>query len=434
MRKRRNRGRPARGAAIAVLLAVGAAPAGAGVTLARAEQETTFAITSEGLEITYVTTFNRPAAFIEQMRMDADGDGRVSRNEQERYFEDLAGNLSAGLDLSINGRAVKLTPAGPPDLTVLNDKRSFEKVYRFIVPHPEGWPDGAVVEFHNDNYLDFAGNTVVEIDPGDEADLDYDSRWEKTDQADGRAEAAERDVTFRYRGGTGKWERPADFAPGLGAAGSDGPGSDVLPTGMTPATVALAALGLTAVFCVIWTIARRLRGLPWRRVILESALPLALAVCYATFTTDRAADATPPEWAATQIFQDLHRTIYRAFDAKTESEIYDTLAEGLTGEILDEVYSEVYEAFASRNSGGGRFSVRRVKPIATTVLPADGKPSPAYRVRYRWRVYGRVTHSGHTHARTNEYEAVYLVTRTPDGWRIAGSHVRQNKRVRVGES
>ena len=418
---------------MAVLPAV-AVPATAGVTLARAEQEITFALTPEAIEITYVTTFNRPAAFIEQMRMDADGDGIVSRDEMTRYFADLASNLSAGLDLSIDGTPVALAPTGPPETAVLNDKRSFEKVYRFVVPHRPGWRDGAVVEFHNDNYLDFGGRVTVEIDPGDAADVDYDSRWARTDEVVNPADASERDVTFRYRGGRGRYERPADFTPGLAPAGGDSPPGDSPVRGFITSIGALVAFGLAAVFCVPWTITRKLSGRPWRRVIIECWVFLAIATCCAAFTVSGASDTAPPDWAAAQIFQGLHRTIYRAFDAKTESEIYDTLAAGLTGEILDEVYNDVYQAFASQARGGGRFSVRRVKPVATTVLPADDVAPAAFRVRYRWRVYGRVTHAGHTHARTNEYEAVYLVRHAGGAWRIAASRVRRNARVTAGQS
>ena len=84
--------------------------------------------------------------------------------------------------------------------------------------------------------------------------------------------------------------------------------------------------------------------------------------------------------------------------------------------------------------GDTQFNVRRVKPIATEVLPRTDATDPAFQVKYRWRVYGTVTHAGHTHARANEYEAVYLVRHTGRAWRIAGSHVRQNKRVTVGQS
>ncbi len=427
--------RAAVAAAMLAMLAAAPAPATGGVTLARAEQEIFFTITPDRIEIVYVTTFNRPAAFIEQMHMDADGDGLASGDEQRRYFSALARNLSSGLDLSINGKQVLLVPTGAPDLDVLNDKRLFEKIYRFTVPHPAGWEDGAVVEFHNDNYLDFAGEIIVQVDPRPEVDVVYDSRWETRQEEAVTTPPADRDVTFRYRRGTGKWQRPPGFTPGLGPTH---PGVVDDSSADEPSRAGLISIGVWPVLvCAAWIVVGLICGANWKPVIAGGAAILIGGVCIAGFLLNgpRAGGPpveAPPEIAAQQIFQKLHRNIYRAFDAKTESDIYDTLARGLTGEILDDVYNEVYQSYLSRNNGGGRFSVRRVKPITTTVLPGDH--AGAYRIRYRWRVYGTVTHAGHTHARANEYEAVYLVRHTGVAWRIAGSHVRQNKRVTVGQS
>jgi len=428
-------------------IAATARPAGAGVTLARANQETTFTISPGGIGVTYVTTFNRPAAFIEQMRMDADADGRVSRNEQEAYFDALARNLVDGLELSINGREVTLEPTGPPELAVLNDKRLFRKTYTFkTIEHADDWENGATVEFHNDNYLDFAGNITVDADPGGEADIAYNSLWERND-ADGRmTDVTDRDVVFRYRAGTGEWERPPDFRPGLGVASKGGSRTDGETAGrgdrmtMDLLPIALAVIGGVTVFlCLIWLAAGLLGRAPRKPLIAGVAVILAVGGLAAGLLVLHAycgepSSEVPPDLEAAQIFQALHRTIYDAFAARTESEIYDTLARGLTGEILDEIYNDVYRSYVARNAGAVQFSIRRVKPVDTVVLPADDVGAAAFRVRYRWRVYGTVTHVGHTHARFNEYEAVYLVRHTGSAWRIAGSKVWQNKRVKVGQS
>lgn len=438
MAQRMNPAWSARAAATALLaLLVLTAPATGAMTLARAKQETFFTITPGRIEIVYVTTFNMPAAFVKHMQMDADADGRVSLDEQRRYFADLARNVSSGLDLSINGRAVTLVPTGPAELDALEGGRFIEEIYRFTVPHPPGWKRGVVVEFHNDNYLDFGGEILVEVDPGDGADIVYDSRWEQPDQDPGPGGISERDVVFRYRRGTGKWQRPAGFRAGLRRAGPRTVRKD-LGSKLTPLWLTIIGV-LTVLLCAIWVVAGRLGGAGWKPIIASTGAILAGGAIVAALVIagdtigDRSADR-PSDLQAAQIFQNLHRNIYRAFDAKTESDIYDTLAAGLSGQILDEVYNEVYQSFVSRNRGGGRFSVRRIKPIATTVLPAEDGDGTAYRVRYRWRVYGAVTHAGHTHARANEYEAVYLVRHTGGVWRIAGSQVRQNKRVTVGQS
>ena len=77
------------------------------------------------------------------------------------------------------------------------------------------------------------------------------------------------------------------------------------------------------------------------------------------------------------------------------------------------------------------FRIRRVKAISTEVLPAAGG---AFRVRHHWRVYGTVTHMAHSHARFNEYQAVYTVRHNGTAWRIADSQIRRHKRVSIGQS
>jgi len=415
-------------------------PAGADVTLARADQETTFTISPDGIDVTYVTTFNRPAAFIEQMRMDANSDGRYSPDELKAYFDDLARNLVDGLELIINGEPVTLEPTGPPVMAVLDDKSRFQKTYTFkTIENPGDWETRAIIEFHNDNYLDYAGNITVETAPSDQVSIAYDSRWERQGADVRPGDVTDRDVMFRYRKGTGRSLPPAEFTPGRGL-GSDEPPSENPPIAQLGAAMgATFVFALAALFCVPWAIIRKFKGRTWRRVMLECWVILAGAVCYGSYSLapfwDERPIEPPPEWAAKMIFLDLHGNIYDAFAAQTESDIHDTLARGLTGEILDEVYNDVYRSYVARNAGAVKFSVRRVKPISTIILPADaGDGLAAFRVRHRWRIYGTVTHVGHTHARINEYEAVYLVKHRGDEWRIAGAKVMQDKRVKVGQS
>ena len=411
----------------------------------RVEQETTIAIGEDAVTITYTTELNRPGAYLEFLKMDLDGDGSLSAQEESRYFSELGKSLVGGFEARLDGDEVPLVPVGEMELSM-----PFRRRCRFEIPHPPGWERGAVVELHNDNYLDFPGKITVTLDPGAVADVVYDSRWKQAPE-DGQwtaipagplSEPQDRDVVFRYRRGTGKTEPPEDWAEasanpagGVETGDSAGPGGRALLGGLTIAA-ALAAVLL----CVLIAIIGRARGVAASRLVAACGAVLGLSACLVVW--ERAAPGrwwsrrvgVPPEMEAAQIFQELHRGIYRAFEARTEGEIYDTLALALEGDVLDEVYNEVYQALRTRSTGNTRFDVRRVKPIAAEVLPAEATASPAFRVRYRWRVYGTVAHFGHTHARFNEYEALYLVKHNGSSWRIAGSQVRQNKRVTMGQS
>ena len=419
------------------------APAHTGNQGIRVDQQTVVELENDSIRIAYSTQLNRQGAYLEVLRMDLDGDDELSAREQAYYFAELHKGLTSGLEVIVNGEQVRLEPVGETELSM-----PFKKLYRFELPQPTNWQEGATVELHNDNYLDFPGEITVEINPGSGTDVVYDSRWEQTTEDVQAAlpvggiwpSLQERDVVFRYRRGTGKSE-PVDApeARPPGAAGlTQGEGYGTV--GNRGWSLALAVSLLVGVLLsVSATVVCRLRGSPVLRPaaaagILGFAASLIGLTCIGPSGTQTVAAVMPPDVEAGQIFQRLHNNIYKAFDAGSESAVYDSLALGLDGEVLDQVYNEVYEALMMRGKGNTRFSIRRVKPISTEVLPAQRERMPAFRVRYRWRVYGTVTHLGHTHARFNEYEALYLVKHNGHWWRITDSEVRQHKRVTLGQT
>ncbi len=143
----------------------------------------------------------------------------------------------------------------------------------------------------------------------------------------------------------------------------------------------------------------------------------------------------PPPLArgeALEAFSALHANIYRAFDYTKESEIYDALARSVDGPLLDAVYNDVYRGLVMQEEGGALSRVKSVTPVATEVrsigLEPDGR-TPAFEVEARWRVVGVVYHWGHSHARTNEYAAVYGVASRSGGWRIVSSTPLQQQRI-----
>ena len=140
----------------------------------------------------------------------------------------------------------------------------------------------------------------------------------------------------------------------------------------------------------------------------------------------------PSSSEAEQIFLPLHANIYRAFDYTAESDIYDALAQSVDGPLLDTLYNQVYRGLIMQEEGGAVSRVMAVRPVELAVesigiLPDDGRPG--FDVLARWQVDGKVTHWGHSHERTNEYQARYTVLQTDQGWRIGGSQVQEQLRV-----
>jgi DNA-binding protein Fis len=128
----------------------------------------------------------------------------------------------------------------------------------------------------------------------------------------------------------------------------------------------------------------------------------------------------------------LLRNIYRAFDFKSESDIYDVLAQSVDGPLLERIYQEVYQSLVAREQGGAVTRVRGIVMLETT--PAtDAPPEPdAFAVHVRWRVNGVVYHWGHVHERVNEYAARYVLAPRGDRWKLVDAKVDDQRRVDPG--
>ena len=139
----------------------------------------------------------------------------------------------------------------------------------------------------------------------------------------------------------------------------------------------------------------------------------------------------PDPAEAIAIFAALHRNVYRAFDYETEDAIYDALAQSVSGELLDEVYNDVYQGLILREEGGAICKVERVDILDSSMMPAFEQDSenPQFKISCSWRVLGLVEHWGHAHRRVNEYRAVYTLTYAGDEWKISDVEMNDQKRV-----
>lgn len=168
-----------------------------------------------------------------------------------------------------------------------------------------------------------------------------------------------------------------------------------------------------------------------RRPVLAGA-GLALAGV-GLFVHGRAGEAGPvlePEQAVA-VFEPLHRNLYRAFDYTRREDVYDALARSVAGDLLDELYDQVYGSLVQAEQGGAVSEVQGVRHLELEPLDLETHllGAPGFTLRGRWQVDGAVFHFGHSHWRTNEYAARFGVARTEDGWRIAEYQVQEAVRV-----
>ncbi len=136
---------------------------------------------------------------------------------------------------------------------------------------------------------------------------------------------------------------------------------------------------------------------------------------------------------AEAIFGTLLKNVYRAFDYRTESDVYDALALSVGGELLSEVYLQVHRSLKMAEQGG---AVSRIKDVS--ILDgqkqepnerfADANQSFGYKAN--WTVEGTVEHWGHIHARTNGYEAQFSIVVENNAWKIVDLQVLHQERVK----
>ena len=137
----------------------------------------------------------------------------------------------------------------------------------------------------------------------------------------------------------------------------------------------------------------------------------------------------PRDEDAVVVFAALHRGIYTALDGEDENEIYDRLAESVSGPLLETLYLDINESMILHDEGGVVAKVKRAEVLESEVLPDREAGAPWFRVKARWRVEGKVGHYAHTHQRINEYLANVTIVAANGEWRIAEIEVLDETRA-----
>ena len=199
----------------------------------------------------------------------------------------------------------------------------------------------------------------------------------------------------------------------------------LLSMGSLLATLALGVLSL------------KTRG--GRRTLCMALLPASLLLTIfareAMVVTIDAPFAGPPPLptteAADEIFRPLHANLFRAFDYVAPADVYDQLGKSVDGELLEQLFDEVFAKLTLEEAGGAQARVTAVRiqrlDIDDIGVLSDGATSFSAFVSYE--LDGRVFHWGHIHERTTAYESRYVVTARPEGWRITHAQPIGSERV-----
>ena len=143
------------------------------------------------------------------------------------------------------------------------------------------------------------------------------------------------------------------------------------------------------------------------------------------------------ETEAQVIFNHLLKNIYRAFDFREESDIYDKLAISLEGDLLTEVYLQTRKSMDIENQGGAVATVQNIE--VTEVQKAKSrsqKNAPRFAdlgeiaFRTKWIASGTLEHWGHSHNRQNQYDAILTISPVNDVWKITDIELLEETRIK----
>jgi hypothetical protein len=128
------------------------------------------------------------------------------------------------------------------------------------------------------------------------------------------------------------------------------------------------------------------------------------------------------------ILHSLLKNVYRAFDFREESDVYDKLAVSVSGDLLSDIYLQQRQSFAVEQAGGAQAKVKDI--VVEKVTVADSaKIDTGLEFKAVWTATGTVGHWGHIHTRQNRYDAILTLNVVDGSWKITGIELLEEKRV-----
>jgi hypothetical protein len=161
-----------------------------------------------------------------------------------------------------------------------------------------------------------------------------------------------------------------------------------------------------------------------RALAAVAAASMAVVLAAGCFWWSRSAQLSDAR--AEEVVSALLHNVYRAFDFRSEEQIYDLLARSAEGELLAQIYLETRRSLELANQGGARAKVKQVEMIDVAAEPG---PEGGFIATASWNVAGSVGHWGHVHQRKNRYRAELAVAPVGGSWKLVGLEVLQEERL-----
>jgi len=193
-------------------------------------------------------------------------------------------------------------------------------------------------------------------------------------------------------------------------------------------------LGLTLfIIAMLWLWRRRLHQQSFRVPLLTAIVGLLIAVItfpYVKLSINRPAVLISglSNDESKLIMHSLLKNVYRSFDFRDESDVYDKLALSVNGDLLEEIYLQNRKSFAVKKAGGAQARVKEIEILEAGAEPlsSEGK---GFGLKAEWTAQGSVGHWGHVHTRKNYYDARVTIQVIDDHWKITGLELLEEKRL-----
>ncbi|NNJ97948.1 MAG: hypothetical protein HKP12_12410 [Gammaproteobacteria bacterium] len=190
---------------------------------------------------------------------------------------------------------------------------------------------------------------------------------------------------------------------------------------------------IVIIFALWWFRRRRQQQQTYRMPLLTAIAGLLIAVMtfpYAQLSFNRptALIRELSEDESKLITHSLLTNVYRAFDFRDESDVYDKLALSVQGDLLEEIYLQNRKSFAVKKAGGAQARVKEIEILEAgpDSISADGD---GFSVKAKWTAQGSVGHWGHVHIRKNYYDAMVNVEAIDGNWKITSLELLEEKRL-----
>jgi len=110
---------------------------------------------------------------------------------------------------------------------------------------------------------------------------------------------------------------------------------------------------------------------------------------------------------------------YQALNIKDEEELYDALAESVTGDLIGDLYLDNRRRLTAGTRQGTEVKIRGVS-VLEIGEPTETGSSGEYSYDCRWAVVARVQHLQHVHHRRQVYSGVLTLRAEEGRWKVAG--------------